>query len=115
MSKKKLLFKKNEPIQVKNSHHRWYSCHKEKKGKTMTNKSEIFSILIPTLNNMGYMFEDLTEYGDEFIRFSQDAKDPALDIAAAYGIATLKLLQQQIRVVANDLDPRHLEILRNQV
>ncbi len=77
--------------------------------------NNLLSGLTPTLNKMGYMFDDLTAYGKEFILFSQQSGGPVLEIAAAYGKATLKVLQSNIKVVANDLDPRHLEVLVSRV
>lgn len=66
---------------------------------------------VKTLNNMGYMTSTLDPYSEEFVRFAPQAPGPALDIGAAYGVATLAALKAGARVCANDLDPRHLEIL----
>lgn len=66
---------------------------------------------IKTLNKMGYMTSTLDPYSREFVRFAPTAPGPALDIGAAYGIATLAALFAGARVIANDIDSRHLEIL----
>lgn len=70
---------------------------------------------IKTLNSMGYMTSTLDPYSRAFIDFTVKAPGPALDIGAAYGIASLAALEQGATVVANDLDPRHLEILAGRV
>jgi hypothetical protein len=64
---------------------------------------------------MGYMFKDITEYGLDFLEFCKTASAPVLDIAAAYGVASIKALEQGAYVIANDLDPHHLEILKSRV
>lgn len=69
--------------------------------------------LTPTLNNMGYMFDDITEIGENFVRFSETCERPVLDIGAAYGVASLSALERGAKVIANDLDARHLEILKS--
>lgn len=68
-----------------------------------------------TLNQMGYMFDVLTEYDEAFIQYSAESKVRVLDIGAAYGVVTLKVLEQNTPVVANDLEKKHLEILLNKV
>lgn len=69
-----------------------------------------------TLNGTGYMIRSLDEVSAGFIRFAAtDAPGPALDIGAAYGVATLAALEQGARVIANDIDPRHLDILETRV
>lgn len=68
---------------------------------------------IPTLNSMGYMTASRDRYMEEFVAYASQCKIPVLDIGAAYGIATLAALEQGATVVANDIDPHHLEILKN--
>lgn len=68
-----------------------------------------------TLNNKGYMTGGLDPYSKEFIEYAAKATKPVLDIGACYGIATLPALQTGARVIANDIDARHLEILRSRV
>ncbi len=69
-----------------------------------------------TLNGTGYMIRSLDEVSRGFIKFAAtDAPGPALDIGAAYGVATLAALARGARVIANDIDPRHLEILATRV
>ena len=66
---------------------------------------------VKTLNNMGYMTSTLDVYSKAFAEFSPQGPGPALDIGAAYGVATLAALNNGARVIANDIDARHLEIL----
>jgi SAM-dependent methyltransferase len=66
---------------------------------------------IKTLNNMGYMTSTLDPFSSEFARFAGVAGGPVLDVGAAYGVATLAALAAGARVLANDVDPRHLDIL----
>lgn len=70
---------------------------------------------VKTLNNMGYMTSGLDAYSQAFADFAPGAPGPALDIGAAYGVASLAALRKGARVIANDIDDRHLEILRGRV
>src|SRR5690606_16142727 len=76
---------------------------------------EIKENFIVTLNQMGYMFIKPEKFMQSFIDFSAEISDPVLDIGAAYGIATLAALEKGACVVANDLDKRHLDILKSKV
>lgn len=71
--------------------------------------------LIPTLNQMGWMTQGLDVFSQAFIDFAPTAPGAALDIGAAYGVASLAALKKGAKVIANDLDARHLEILKGQV
>ncbi len=64
-----------------------------------------------TFNNMGYMFKDLTEYCEDFIRFSETSKGPVLEIGAAFGFVSLQVADKGVKIWANDLDSRHLDFL----
>jgi len=66
---------------------------------------------VRTLNNMGYMTSSLDPCSEAFVQFAPVGPGPALDIGAAYGVATLAALARGARVIANDLDARHLDIL----
>lgn len=76
---------------------------------------EIKENLIVTLNRMGYMLVKPERFMQFFIDFAAKSKAPALDIGAAYGVATLAALEKGAQVVANDMDVRHLEILQSKV
>jgi hypothetical protein len=67
---------------------------------------------VKTLNNMGYMTSGLDAYSQAFVEFAPSAPGPVLDIGAAYGVASLAALSNGAHVIANDIDERHLEILR---
>lgn len=64
-----------------------------------------------TLNKMGWAINSIDIYTQEFINFAAKSKQPVLEIGAAYGFATHAALNNNAVVIANDLDPRHLEIL----
>lgn len=66
---------------------------------------------VPTLNRMGFMTSHLDQYSRAFVAYSAHAAGPALDIGAAYGVASLAALGVGARVIANDVDERHLAIL----
>jgi SAM-dependent methyltransferase len=71
--------------------------------------------LIPTLNNTGWMTEQMDSYSVDFSRYAGTASGEVLDIGCAYGIATLAALKNGARVVASDIEPRHLDILAARV
>ncbi|MBY0500646.1 MAG: class I SAM-dependent methyltransferase [Alphaproteobacteria bacterium] len=68
--------------------------------------------LIPTLNKMGYAFENLTAYGEAFLEYCEIVDGPVLDVGAAYGIASIRALKKGAYVIANDIEPRHLEAIK---
>lgn len=73
-----------------------------------------------TLNGMGFMTSTLDPYSLAFIdhaaRYCPAQGTPgalqALEIGAAYGIATLQALKAGAKVIANDLDANHLRVLK---
>lgn len=67
---------------------------------------------VKTLNSMGYMTSSLDRFSQAFVEFAPQAPGPSLDIGAAYGVASIAALAKGASVVANDIDGRHLEILR---
>lgn len=71
--------------------------------------------LIRTLNKMGWMTPSLDSFSKKIIDFVPDAPGPFLEIGAAYGVAVLAALQKGGQVIANDLDPVHLDILMDRV
>lgn len=65
-----------------------------------------------TLNGTGYMISSLDEISEAFVDFaSRQVLHPAIDIGAAFGVATHAALRTGVRMTANDIDPQHLEIL----
>ena len=71
--------------------------------------------LIPTLNKTGWMTEALDTYSQDFAVYAGTIEDEALDIGCAYGVATLAALDAGAKILACDIEPRHLEILANRV
>ena len=71
--------------------------------------------LIPTLNNTGWMTETLDDYSRAFTEYAGSLQTECLDVGCAYGVATLPALANGARVLACDLEPRHLEILAERV
>jgi SAM-dependent methyltransferase len=67
--------------------------------------------LIPTLNNTGWMTEQMDRYSTDFASYAGTVNGEVLDIGCAYGIATLAALENGARVLASDMETRHLEIL----
>jgi SAM-dependent methyltransferase len=67
---------------------------------------------VPTLNQMGFMTSQPDPFSQAFIDNSANARGPVLEIGAAYGVATIEALKKGAHVIANDLDVRHLEILK---
>jgi len=71
--------------------------------------------LVPTLNNTGWMTEGLDEVSQAFVDFAATRPEESLDIGCAYGVATLPALAKGARVLACDMEPRHLELLEQRV
>lgn len=71
--------------------------------------------IIPTLNKMGFMMRNPDEYTKAFINFCSSASHPVLDIGAAYGVATIPALSNGAFVIANDIEPKHLMILKGRI
>jgi len=72
---------------------------------------------IPTMNKFGWQFP-IDPYSalfvDDAVRKST-ADSPALELAAAYGVATPLVLARGGHMIANDLDQRHLIVLAQQI
>lgn len=70
---------------------------------------------IKTLNNYGYMLSNPHPYSQLFIDSTSHLKAIVLDIGAAYGVTAIPALKNGAQVIANDIDPRHLNILFKKV
>jgi ubiquinone/menaquinone biosynthesis C-methylase UbiE len=71
--------------------------------------------LAPTLNNMGWMIAQHPDaYTEAFINYALTADKPVLEVGAAYGVAAPRILEQGGKVIVNDLDARHLDVLYQQ-
>ena len=65
-----------------------------------------------TLNATGFMISSLDEISAAFVEFAASKIPlPALDIGAAFGVATHAALARGVTVVANDIEEKHLQIL----
>jgi hypothetical protein len=73
----------------------------------------ISKYLIMTLNNKGPCTTYIDEYAKEFIHYAAQQPAPILELGAAYGFVTIEALKAGATVIANDLEPKHLEILYN--
>ncbi len=69
---------------------------------------------LPTLNKTGYNFPGGGPFVKDFIKFAveHDTHSWVLDLGCAYGEQTFMALREGARVIANDIEPRHLKILR---
>ena len=68
---------------------------------------------VRTFNNTGYMTTYLDEFSETWVCAVQGSNQKNADIGAAYGVATLKALPEtKGKILAVDLDPGHLEVLR---
>jgi SAM-dependent methyltransferase len=68
-----------------------------------------------TTNRMGWSSEEPHEINLEFADFASTCDHPVLDLGAGFGAATLAALRRGARVIANDLEPDHLEALEARV
>ncbi|MCE2716095.1 MAG: class I SAM-dependent methyltransferase [Pseudomonadota bacterium] len=70
---------------------------------------------IPTLNQAEYMTLESDKLSDEFIesaaKWGREGV-PSVDVGAAYGIISLMALERGAILIANDVERRHLLILR---
>lgn len=71
--------------------------------------------LIPTLNRMGWMAASIGDpYTRDFIEYAATAAKPVMEIGAAYGVAAASVLNNGGRIIVNDLEPHHLQVLYEQ-
>ena len=69
------------------------------------------SYLVKTLNKKGPCSSYIDEYGKQFIQYAAQQKAPVLELGAAYGFVAIEALKAGATLIANDLEPRHLNIL----
>lgn len=67
--------------------------------------------MVPTLNNKGFMSTSLDPVSAAFTVYAGQAKGWSLDLGCAYGIASLKALEHNARVVACDMELGHVQVL----
>ncbi|MTH97967.1 class I SAM-dependent methyltransferase [Roseibium sp. RKSG952] len=65
-----------------------------------------------TSNKHGVTIQELNRVSRDFIKASAQATLPVMDMGCAYGVATLPVLEKRKHVIACDLNPEHLDVLR---
>jgi SAM-dependent methyltransferase len=73
------------------------------------------SPLRPTFNKTGWTSDVPNQISLAFIEYARFCNRPILDIGAAFGVASIPALMNGARVVVNDLDLSHLQVLREAV
>ncbi|WP_298626833.1 class I SAM-dependent methyltransferase [uncultured Legionella sp.] len=71
--------------------------------------------LVMTLNGKGPCTTFIDEYSRQFIHYAAQQQAPVLELGTGYGFMTLEVLKTGAQVIANDLEPRHLELLSREV
>ena len=71
-------------------------------------------IAVETKNQKGFTYH-LTSFGKAFINAAAKASKPVMDIGAAYGVATLPALLTGAKVIAVDIEEKHLLSITNSV
>src|SRR5262249_17712422 len=74
-----------------------------------------FNGMVATLNRTGVMVEHLIPYSKEFAEYAGGCGGEVLDLGCAYGIASIAALERGARVVALDMEQKHLDILEQRV
>lgn len=70
---------------------------------------------VPTLNKFGSNYCFNTKLTEAFLSYCKEAAKPfhVLEVGAAFGIKSAQIVQTGASLTVNDLDPRHLEIIRS--
>lgn len=63
---------------------------------------------IATENKNGFTYS-LTSFGKAFVDFAAESNEPVVDVGCAYGIATLPALLAGAKVIAVDIEQKHLD------
>ncbi|MGW0791223.1 amino acid adenylation domain-containing protein [Streptomyces sp. NPDC002911] len=74
-----------------------------------------FGGMVATLNRTGVMVEHLIPYSSDFADFAGLRGGEVLDMGCAYGVASIAALERGARVVALDMEQKHLDILEQRV
>lgn len=69
-------------------------------------------LFIPTLNKTGYMATHLDMISRAFVNHAAQCNEWVLDVGAAYGITTLAALSAGAHIVCNDIEPKHLDVVK---
>ncbi len=83
-------------------------------GRELKNRIETIDIAVETRNKKGFSYT-LTSFGKAFINAAAKASKPVMDIGAAYGVATLPALLTGAKVIAVDIEEKHLLAISNSV
>ncbi len=83
-------------------------------GREFKNRIEPTEIALETRNKKGFTYS-LTSFGKAFINAAAKASKPVMDIGAAYGVATLPALLTGAKVIAVDIEEKHLLAITNSV
>jgi SAM-dependent methyltransferase len=70
---------------------------------------------VPTLNQKGWMHVEVIGPAADFVAHASTHQGWSLDIGCAYGAQTIAALKTGARVVANDIDRRHLQLVQRAV
>ena len=68
--------------------------------------------LIQTMNGMGIMTTELSPVANQFVNDAKSFTSGYLDIGAAYGVASHKVLENGVKLIACDISNDHLDILQ---
>lgn len=71
--------------------------------------------MVPTLNSKGFMSTSLDPVSAAFALYSGHSGGWSLDLGCAYGVATLAALEHGANIVACDMEPGHVQVLRDRV
>ncbi|MFF0836624.1 MULTISPECIES: amino acid adenylation domain-containing protein [unclassified Streptomyces] len=74
-----------------------------------------FGGMVATLNRTGVMVEHLIPYSSDFAEYAGRCGGEVLDLGCAYGVASIAALERGARVVALDMERKHLDILGQRV
>jgi SAM-dependent methyltransferase len=70
---------------------------------------------MPTLNDYGWTSTEVHEYAQQFVELAVASRHWVLDVGCAYGAPVVAAIKGGARVIANDLDKRHLQLVQGQV
>src|SRR3990170_5535626 len=71
-------------------------------------------VAVETKNKKGFTYT-LSSFGKAFINAAAKSSKPVMDIGAAYGVATLPALLTGAKVIAVDIEEKHLLSIANSV
>jgi chorismate-pyruvate lyase len=69
---------------------------------------------VSTKNKKGFTYQ-LTSFGKAFVQYASQASKPVMDIGAAFGVATLPAIEAGAKVIAVDVEEKHLSAIADSV